>query len=106
MTAGDGCPKSHQRSDVRRRWSKDMSRMDGISWGSEGGEEEAADVTPISSLCLNKSCSRSFYLHMLTGTSEIPGGETPSEKRQRTTKKRKKQLEEPERGGGRGSACV
>lgn len=31
-----------------------------------------ADVTPISSLCLNKSCSRSFYLHMLTGTSEFP----------------------------------
>lgn len=27
---------------------------------------------PLSSLCLNKSCSRSFYLHMLTGTSEFP----------------------------------
>lgn len=48
-----------------------------------GSEEEAffspaADVTLIPSRCLNKSCSRSFYLHMLTGTSEIPGGGTRS----------------------------
>ena len=31
-------------------------------------------------LCLNKSCSRSFYLHMLTGTSEFPRGEMWREK--------------------------
>lgn len=35
---------------------------------------------PLSSLCLNKSCSRSFYLHMLTGTSELPE-ETHREKK-------------------------
>lgn len=50
-----------------------------------------ADVTPLSSLRLNKSCSRSFYLHMLTGTSEFP------EERCREKKMEKKKTEKRHR---------
>lgn len=69
---------------------------DGISWGSEGGrkEEEAFFQRqmwpPSPPFCLNKSCSRSFYLHMLTGTSEIPGGETSREEDRGGRRKKRK----------------
>lgn len=51
--------------------------MFGMDWG--GGQEKGCQKQmwpppPFPPLCpcLNKSCSRSFYLHMLTGTSEFP----------------------------------
>lgn len=62
--------------------------MFGIEWGGWGKGLSEADVTPLSSPCLNKSCSRSFYLHMLTGTSELPG------ERCREKKMKKKKTEE------------
>lgn len=38
MTAGDGCPKSHQRSDVRQRWSKTCGGWNRLrKWGRWGG---------------------------------------------------------------------
>lgn len=51
-----------------------------------------ADVTPLTSLCLNKSCSKSFYLHMLTGTSEFPE-EKCREKNMHNKKKNHKNVE-------------
>lgn len=57
------------------QWGKTEVEWDmfGIEWGRSGEGLSETDVTPsLSSPCLNKSCSRSFYLHMLTGTSEFP----------------------------------
>lgn len=85
LTAGDCCPTSHQCREGRQRWSEDMFGIE------RGGSVEGlleADVTPsLLFPCLNKSCSRSFYLHMLTGTSEFPT------ERCREKKMRKKRTE-------------
>lgn len=71
-------------------WEAEVERdMFGNEWGGWGERLSEADVTPLSSLCLNKSCSRSFYLHMLTGTSEFPE-ETCREKKMKDKKQRKR----------------
>lgn len=56
------------------RWGEAEVERDmfGMEWGGWGEGLSEADVTPPPLPCLNKSCSRSFYLHMLTGTSEFP----------------------------------
>ena len=56
-----------------------------------------ADVTPLSSPCLNKSCSRSFYLHMLTGTSEFPEERCREKKMEKKKKKQRKRHRETEK---------
>lgn len=75
------------------RWGEAEVERDmfGMEWGGWGEELSEADVTPFSSFCLNKSCSRSFYLHMLTGTSELPEERCREKKNNR--KKDKKQRE-------------
>ncbi len=92
LTAGDGCPTSHQHDEGRQRWSETC-----LGWNTRDEEKglSAADVTPFSSSCLNKSCSRSFYLHMLTGTSEFP------EERCREKKEEKKNRKKDKRRRGR-----
>lgn len=87
LTAGDGCPKSQQCGDGRQRWSETCLGLNEGGWGERLSK---ADVTPISSLCLNKSCSRSFYLHMLTGTSEFPEERCREEKMEGGKKQRKR----------------
>lgn len=72
-----------------RGWERYVWNWMRGEWGERLSE---ADVTPISSLCLNKSCSRSFYLHMLTGTSEFP------EERCRGKRWREKKTEEEKPG--------
>ena len=69
LTTGDGWPKSQQCDEGRQRWSEICL---GLNEGAWGEWLSGTDVTPLASLCLNKSCSRSFNLHMLTGTSEFP----------------------------------
>lgn len=66
LTAGDGCPTSHQCRVGRQRWGETC-----LGW-NEGDEEKQMWPPSLPSPRLNKSCSRSFYLHMLTGTSEFP----------------------------------
>lgn len=69
------------------QWGKAEVEWDmfGMEWGGSGEGLSEADVTPsLSSPCLNKSCSRSFYLHMLTGTSEFPEERCTEKKREKT----------------------
>lgn len=75
---------------------RDMFGMERGGWG-EGLSE--ADVTPLSSPCWNKSCSRSFYLHMLTGTSEFP------EEKCGEKKMRRKKTEKETQGDGAHHCC-
>lgn len=99
LTAGDGCPTSHQ------------TGCEGWGWRGRGGEEHVLDgmkrmrrwvlrsrCDPPFSLpcCLNKSCSRSFYLHMLTGTSEFPRETTRANEMKGEKKKQRKRQREIE----------
>lgn len=91
LTAGDGCPTSHQRGEGRQRWSETC-----LGWSEDGVRRRGCQKQMCPPPCLNKSCSRSFYLHMLTGTSEFPE-ERRREKRMKGGRKKKNREKDTDR---------